>query len=317
MSILSLNNLKIAFDIGGQFHNAVNGISLDIKKNETLCIVGESGCGKSITALSIMGLLTDSARVTGTINFAGENLVTLSEQGFEKIRGNKLAMIFQEPMTSLNPVLKVGQQISESLIYHKGMSAADAWQEARNLLDLVRIPDSSARLNQYPHQLSGGMRQRVMIAIGLACKPEILIADEPTTALDVTIQAQVLALLNDIRQEQDLSIIMITHDLGVVANVADRVAVMYAGDLVETASVYDLFDRPSHPYTQALLSSIPRADRADKLVPIRGQVPAINRMPSGCRFMPRCDESNSKCELRPSLSGEDHLTRCWMRGDHE
>lgn len=314
MSILSVRDLTISFNLWGAWHPAVNGVSFDVERNETLCIVGESGCGKSITALSIMGLLTDAARLEGSIVYDGQNLLEMKEKELEKRRGDKLAMIFQEPMTSLNPVLKVGQQIAEPLMFHKGMSKSAAWKEARNLLDLVRIPDAATRLNQYPHQLSGGMRQRIMIAIGLACKPDILIADEPTTALDVTIQAQVLALLNDIRKEQDLSIIMITHDLGVVANVADRVAVMYAGDLVEVAGVTDLFDRPSHPYTQALLSSIPRADRKDSLVPIRGQVPPIYDMPSGCRFSPRCDEATQKCSEKPILGGDGHLCRCWMRG---
>jgi peptide/nickel transport system ATP-binding protein len=315
MSVLSVRNLVISFKLGGVWHPAVNGVSFDVERNETLCIVGESGCGKSITALSIMGLLTEAARIEGSIGFDGQNLLKVSEKELEKLRGDKLAMIFQEPMTSLNPVLKIGLQIAEPLMFHKGMSQSAAWKQAKNLLDLVRIPDAATRLNQYPHQLSGGMRQRVMIAIGLACKPDVLIADEPTTALDVTIQAQVLALLNDIRKEQDLSIILITHDLGVVANVADRVAVMYAGDLVELADVADLFERPSHPYTQALLSSIPRADRTDLLVPIRGQVPPIHRMPIGCRFSPRCDEATNQCNAKPTLRGDKHLTRCWMRGD--
>ncbi len=315
MSILSVRDLKISFKLQGAWHPAVNGISFDVERNETVCIVGESGCGKSITALSIMGLLTPAARLEGAIEYNGQNLLEISEKDLEKIRGDKLSMIFQEPMTSLNPVLKIGQQIAEPLIFHKGLSLNDAWKEAKELLELVRIPDASARLNQYPHQLSGGMRQRVMIAIGLACKPDILIADEPTTALDVTIQAQVLALLDEIRKEQDLSIIMITHDLGVVANIADRVAVMYAGDLVEMASVQNLFETPTYPYTQAFLSSIPRADRADKLKPIRGQVPPIYDMPEGCRFSPRCDEATEKCNQKPVLAGKMHQTRCWMRGE--
>lgn len=314
MSVLSVRDLKISFNLGGVWHPAVNGLTFDLKKNETLCLVGESGCGKSITALSIMGLCTTAAKLEGTVEYAGRNLLSASEKELERLRGDKLSMIFQEPMTSLNPVLKIGLQIAEPLMFHKGLSRAAALREAKHLLDLVRIPDASARLGQYPHQLSGGMKQRVMIAIGLACKPDVLIADEPTTALDVTIQAQVLALLSDIRQEQDLSIIMITHDLGVVANVADRVAVMYAGDLVELATVHDLFERPCHPYTQALLSSIPRADKAEKLVPIRGQVPPIYAMPKGCRFSPRCDEMAEVCEKKPNLVGAEHLTRCWMRG---
>lgn len=314
MSILSVKDLTISFNLNGGWHQAVNGLSFDVQPNETLCIVGESGCGKSITALSIMGLLTPAARLGGEIKYNGSNILGAPEKTLQKLRGDKISMIFQEPMTSLNPVLKIGLQIAEPLIFHKGMSQAAALNEAKNLLDLVRIPDASARLNQYPHQLSGGMRQRVMIAIGLACKPDILIADEPTTALDVTIQAQVLALLNDIRKEQDLSMILITHDLGVVANVADRVAVMYAGDLVELASVQELFEAPNHPYTQALLSSIPRADKVGEMRPIKGQVPPIYDMPSGCRFAPRCSERADECSAKPSLLGADHLTRCWMRG---
>ncbi len=311
--ILSVRDLSISFKISDQWRRAVNGISFDVNRNETLCIVGESGCGKSITALSLLGLLTPDARCEGQILFGGSDIATLSDAELEAIRGKRVAMIFQEPMTSLNPVLTVGEQIAEPLVLHNGMSWRDARKEARNLLDLVRIPDAASRLKQYPHQLSGGMRQRVMIAIGLACKPELLIADEPTTALDVTIQAQVLALLDDIRREQGLSIVLITHDLGVVANVADRVAVMYAGDLVETATAQDLFSTPSHPYTQSLLRTVPRADKAYDLHPIRGQVPPIQRMPTGCRFSPRCDEASAQCTEPPSLLGTHHKVRCWAR----
>lgn len=311
--LMKVEDLSISFKIEDRWCRAVNGISFDILPNETLCIVGESGCGKSITAMSLMKLLPDTARIGGHVSFGGKDILSLKEAELEKIRGSRIAMIFQEPMTSLNPVLTVGEQIAEPLVLHKGMGWKDATIEAKNLLDLVRIPDAQKRLGQYPHELSGGMRQRVMIAIGLACRPEILIADEPTTALDVTIQAQVLALLEDIRKEQGLSILMITHDLGVVANVADRVAVMYAGDLVETASVADLFNTPKHPYTQALLRTVPRADEAFELLPIEGQVPPIQAMPEGCRFAPRCPEEHAACSVRPHLSATSHAVRCWAR----
>lgn len=311
--LMTVEDLSISFKIEDRWCPAVNGISFDILPNETLCIVGESGCGKSITAMSLMKLLPDTAQLGGKITFDGQDILSMKEKELEGIRGSRIAMIFQEPMTSLNPVLTVGEQIAEPLVLHKGMTWSDARREARNLLDLVRIPDAEQRLGQYPHELSGGMRQRVMIAIGLACRPEILIADEPTTALDVTIQAQVLALLDDIRKEQGLSIVMITHDLGVVANVADRVAVMYAGDLVETAPVADLFTAPSHPYTQALLKTVPRADEAFELLPIEGQVPPIQLMPEGCRFAPRCLEAHDACEVAPELSPGPHAVRCWAR----
>ncbi|MCJ7871192.1 ABC transporter ATP-binding protein [Phaeobacter sp. J2-8] len=252
MSVLSIENLSIAFPIGGQSYKAVKNMTLDVNENETLCIVGESGCGKSITALSVLGLQAEVAKVTGKINFGGRNLLELQDNEMEKLRGDQISMIFQEPMTSLNPVYTIGRQLAEPLMYHKGKSEAEALREAKTLLDLVRIPDAAARLKQFPHQLSGGMRQRVMIAMGLACKPRVLIADEPTTALDVTIQAQVLNLLISIRKEQQFSLVLITHDLGVVANIADRVAVMYAGEVVETAPTDELFAAPRHPYTQAL-----------------------------------------------------------------
>ena len=314
MSVLSVRDLTVSFRIDGAWHRAVNGISFDVAENETLCIVGESGCGKSITALSLLRLEPPAARREGEIVYRGTDLAALPDRGLERLRGDKIAMIFQEPMTSLNPVLTVGMQIAEPLVFHKGLTYGAARREARRLLDMVRIPDAVARLAQYPHQLSGGMRQRVMIAIALACRPDILIADEPTTALDVTIQAQVLALLDEIRREQGLSLILITHDLGVVANVADRVAVMYAGDLVEAAPVADVFQHPRHPYTQALLGSVPRPDiRSEDLRPIDGQVPPIYAMPAGCRFQPRCPEAHDRCATPPPLFGTDHQVRCWAR----
>ncbi|WP_127562794.1 ABC transporter ATP-binding protein [Nioella ostreopsis] len=313
--LMTVEDLSISFRIEDRWCRAVNGVSFDIMPDETLCLVGESGCGKSITAMSLMRLLPGSARLGGRIGFDGKDILTMPEAELQTIRGRRIAMIFQEPMTSLNPVLTVGEQIAEPLVLHKGMGWAEAKREARHLLDLVRIPDADRRLRQYPYELSGGMRQRVMIAIGLACRPEILIADEPTTALDVTIQAQVLALLDEIRREQGLSIVLITHDLGVVANVADRVAVMYAGDLVETAPAGELFDKPSHPYTQALLRTVPRADAAFDLHPIEGQVPSIQSMPEGCRFAPRCGEAHAACSSPPNLSSGPHAVRCWARRD--
>lgn len=313
MSVLSIKDLSIGFPNGGQYHNAVNGLSLDVAANETLCIVGESGCGKSITALSVLGLQPEIARLSGTIEFAGRDLLSLSERDIETLRGNEIGMIFQEPMTSLNPVYTIGRQIAEPLMHHKGMREADAMDEAKDLLELVRIPDASARLRQYPHELSGGMRQRVMIAMGLACKPRVLIADEPTTALDVTIQAQVLNLLVKIREEQQFSLILITHDLGVVANVADRVAVMYAGEVVEAAATAELFANPQHPYTQALLACVPRADQKTEVVAVSGQVPSIDKMPDGCRFAPRCPEVVSTCGTAPHLTSGAHQVRCWQR----
>ncbi|MEO1732780.1 MAG: ABC transporter ATP-binding protein [Pseudomonadota bacterium] len=311
--LMQIEDLSISFRIDEAWCRAVNGVSFDILPNETLCIVGESGCGKSITAMSLMKLLPNTARLGGKIKFGGQDILSLGERKLEGIRGSRIAMIFQEPMTSLNPVLTIGEQIAEPLVLHKGMGWSDARNEAKSLLDLVRIPDAAKRLGQYPHELSGGMRQRVMIAIGLACRPEILIADEPTTALDVTIQAQVLALLEDIRKEQGLSIVMITHDLGVVANVADRVAVMYAGELVETGPVAAIFNDPAHPYTQALLRTVPRADAAFELSPILGQVPPIHAMPKGCRFGPRCDEAHAACRIAPNLSSGPHSVACWSR----
>ncbi|MEO9458817.1 MAG: ABC transporter ATP-binding protein [Lentilitoribacter sp.] len=261
MSILSVKDLSISFG----HVQAVLGISFDVHKDETLCIIGESGSGKSTAAFSIMGLLPEFAEFTGRINYRDENLLSLPARTLEKIRGKRIGMIFQEPMTSLNPVLTIGKQIAEPLVFHENMSEKDALAEARKLLELVKIPDVEERLKQYPHQLSGGMRQRVMIAMALACRPDILIADEPTTALDVTIQAEVLQLLNDIRRERGLSLIFITHDLGVVAQIADRVAVMFKGEIVETAPVEKIFNDPDHEYTKSLLSAALRVDKSSAI----------------------------------------------------
>ena len=319
--VLAVRDLTTSFKTRWGWFPAVRGVSFDVRENETLCIVGESGCGKSITALSIMGLLPGrkTCRTEGDVIFEGKHLLGMSDGAMRSLRGAKMSMIFQEPMTSLNPVLPIGLQVSEPLIEHRGMTHASAEAEAIRLLDLVRIPDASRRVKHYPHQFSGGMRQRVMIAMALACKPKILFADEPTTALDVTIQAQVLALLNDLRADTGMSLVLITHDLGVVASMADRVAVMYAGEVVETAPVGTLFTRPTHPYTEALLRSIPRSDRdIDELVAIGGQVPAIDAMPAGCRFAPRCALVEPRCQaappiLTPIAADNGQQVRCCVR----
>ncbi|MFZ2100069.1 MAG: ABC transporter ATP-binding protein [Oricola sp.] len=322
--VLDVSNLTTSFRIDGKWYPAVRGISFKLQPNETLALVGESGCGKSMTALSILGLVpTNNGRVEAErIGFEGRDLSRLSDEEMRKIRGNGISMIFQEPMTSLNPVLTIGFQVMEALIYHQNLSRAEAGGQALALLDLVKIPSAKSRFNEYPHQFSGGMRQRVMIAIALACRPKVILADEPTTALDVTIQAQILALLNELKAETGMSMIFITHNLGVVAALADRVAVMYAGDIVEIAAVRDLFAHPTHPYTEALLRSIPRSDRdMGTLYTIPGTVPPIHQMPQGCRFAARCGLARDICrEKNPPLSprnrGTEHAVRCWVRGDH-
>jgi len=315
--VLQIEGLTAAFRINGAWHPAVRDLDLTLMPNETLAVVGESGCGKSVTALSIMRLGT--GRVEGRVRFGGRDLLALSEAELSRIRGDRMAMIFQEPMTSLNPVLKVGFQVSEPLMRHRGLDKAAARKEALALFERVRIPSAALRLDDFPHQFSGGMRQRVMIAMALACQPDLLLADEPTTALDVTVQAQILALLAELQRERRMAMIFITHNLGVVAAIADRVAVMYAGEMVEMASVETLFAAPTHPYTEALLRSIPRLDRdgAD-LAAIPGQVPPIDRMPGGCRFAPRCPYREAACEtvvpvLAPLGGDPAHLVRCRVR----
>ncbi len=319
--ILEVDGLVTEFRTAGAWHTAVRGVSFSLQRNETLALVGESGCGKSVTALSILGLLPPgNGRIGGgAIRFAGRDLVGLGEEAMRRVRGNEISMIFQEPMTSLNPVLKIGFQIAESLRYHRGMDRGAANAAALELLDQVKIPAARQRFDDYPHQFSGGMRQRVMIAMALACRPKLLLADEPTTALDVTIQAQVLSLLAELKAAYGMAMIFITHNLGVVAAIADRVAVMYAGEIVETAPVDELFARPTHPYTEALLSSIPRVDRdSTGLSAIPGQVPPISAMPPGCRFAPRCSLREPQCEAAsPTLAslGDDptHRVRCRVR----
>lgn len=302
---------------------AVNDVSFYLKRGETLGIVGESGCGKSVMALSVMGLIPQPpGRIeSGTINLEGRNLLSLSERDMRNVRGNEISMIFQEPMTSLNPVLKIGFQISESLMLHQKLSKKEAVAKTVDFLNLVRIPEATQRMNEYPHQMSGGMRQRVMIAMALSCNPKVLIADEPTTALDVTIQAQILNLMLDLKKKLETAIIMITHDLGIIAQVADRVMVMYVGLKAEEAPVGELFQQPLHPYTRGLMASIPHIEETDdtetaeiRLEEIPGVVPSLRRAIIGCAFAPRCKFATQHCkEAQPPLEEKapDHWVACW------
>ncbi|MEY4212005.1 MAG: hypothetical protein RL458_230 [Pseudomonadota bacterium] len=313
--LLEIDSLRVSFATARGEARAVDGVSLSVRAGETLCIVGESGCGKSVTALSIMGLVpSPPAALSGSIRFEGCELLGLNRTQWSDLRGNRIAMIFQEPMTSLNPAFTVGSQLTEALMRHRAMSRPQAREAAIAMLARVRIPSPERRIDDYPHRLSGGMRQRVMIAMALLCQPALLIADEPTTALDVTIQAQVLALMRSLRDETGTAIILITHDLGVVAQMADRVAVMYAGQVVEQAPVRELFSQPQHPYTVGLLGAIPAiaAPRA-RLSAISGMVPAATAMPAGCRFAERCPFVQPECradsvELVELSAG--HWSRC-------
>ena len=299
MSLLEVKDLKTYFYTDSGVAKAVDGVTFSLDKGKTLGIVGESGCGKSVTSLSVMRLVDPATgrNEGGSIVFDGQDLLTLPEKEMRKLRGNRISMIFQEPMTSLNPVFTIGDQISESLKLHKGLDKKAARDRAIELLELVGIPEAGKRVDEYPHQLSGGMRQRVMIAMALSGDPELLIADEPTTALDVTIQAQILQLLKDLQEKLHMSIIIITHDLGVIAEMADEVAVMYAGDIVEKAPTRALFDDPKHPYTIGLMNSIPDInDHVSRLRTLEGLVPSLYDMPSGCRFAPRCQFCCPECE---------------------
>lgn len=316
-TLLEVKSLRTVFFTEDGEVPAVNDISFSIGSGEILGLVGESGCGKSVTSLSILRLLSPPGRiVSGQIMFEGIDLLQLSEGEMETIRGNKISMIFQEPMTSLNPVMTIGKQVAETLIVHKNLSKKEAMDRAVQLLMDVRIPDPERRVGEYPHQLSGGMRQRVMIAMAIACKPALLIADEPTTALDVTIQAQILELLKQLRDEYQLSILLITHALGVVAEVADRVAVMYAGKIVEQAPVKEIFSNPLHPYTIGLLDSIPKIskERKTRLKSIEGTVPDLLRLPPGCSFYDRCKERTDRCTSRfpeTTRPNAEHLVACY------
>ena len=320
--ILEVKNLRTWFRTAGGVAKAVDDVSFTVAPGETLGIVGESGCGKSVTSLSIMRLVPQPPgfHPSGEIIFNGRNLLTLPEREMRKLRGSEIAMIFQEPMTSLNPIFRVGSQIGESLRQHKGLSRAEARKEAIRLLERVGIPDPSKRVDDFPHQMSGGMKQRVMIAMALVCDPKLLIADEPTTALDVTIQAQILDLLRDLQAELDMAILLITHDLGVVAEMAHRVVVMYGGRVAEQADVHTLFERPKHPYTLGLFRSLPDLEgpRHDRLEVIPGMVPAATDFPSGCRFRNRCTFADDTCaQDLPELTetAEGHHVAC-ARLDH-
>jgi len=299
--LLEVKNLRTYFFTSSGVLKAVDDVSFDIREGELVSLVGESGCGKSITALSIIRLVPPPGKIVGgEIFFKGEDLTKITETRMRQIRGNSIAMIFQDPMTSLNPVYTVGEQIAEVLRLHRKMNKTEAWEAAIEAMREVAIPDPAKRAKDYPHQLSGGMRQRVMIAIALACEPDLLIADEPTTALDVTIQAQILELLNELRQKKRLAVLLITHDLGVVAEVADRVCVMYTGKIVEEAAAEEIFETPRHPYTQGLLRSVPKLSFStqERLQTIEGTVPNLANLPPGCHFAPRCQFRRVECEQR-------------------
>jgi len=299
--LLEVTNLQTHFPTKAGLVKAVNDVSFYVDEGELLGLVGESGCGKSITALSVMRLIAPPGRIAGgSIKFKGEELTTASNERMRAIRGDDISMIFQDPMTSLNPVFTVGEQIAEALRLHRKMNKQQAWTAAIEAMKEVSIPDPARRVNDYPHQLSGGMRQRVMIAMALACNPELLIADEPTTALDVTIQAQILELLNELRTTRKLAVLLITHDLGVVAEVADRVCVMYTGKIVEEAGVGEIFEYPKHPYTRGLLKSVPKLsahhiEKVSRLQTIEGTVPSPTNLPDGCHFAPRCEYRMERC----------------------
>jgi oligopeptide/dipeptide ABC transporter ATP-binding protein len=305
MSLLSVKDLSVGFQTAGGLITAVDGVSFEIGAGESVALVGESGCGKSVTALSIMRLVASPPGevLGGAIEFDGRDLLSLPEPEMRKVRGNEIAMIFQEPMTSLNPVLTIGYQIAEALMVHRDLRRGEAAREAVSMLELVEMPDPEGRAQCYPHELSGGMRQRVMIAMALSCDPRLLIADEPTTALDVTIQAQILDLLESLKERLGMALLLITHDLGVVAEEAERVVVMYAGRIVEIGPVNEVFGNPRHPYTQGLLRSVPQlGSKRGALATIPGVVPPLDALPSGCRFRDRCDRVQAVCsEVDPQL----------------
>jgi len=322
-TLLEVKGLKTEFKRDGSSVLAVAGVDFHINKGEVLGLVGESGCGKSVTSLSIMRLLKDTpGRIAGgSVLFEGKDLVQLPEKDMRRYRGNELAMIFQEPMTSLNPVLRIGKQLEESIMLHLGYGRKKAREHAIESLKLVGIPRADEVVDDYPHQLSGGMRQRVMIAMAMACNPKLLIADEPTTALDVTIQAQILELMNRLKKEQNMGMLLITHDLGVVAEMCDRVVVMYAGRVVEEASVTELFENPQHPYTKGLIASVPKLrQKVRRLESIPGNVPDLRNMPPGCKFAPRCPYVMERClsqepQLLPVANEADRKSRCWLTQD--
>jgi len=322
--LLAVEDLRTWFDLRYGVVKAVDGVGFTLAPHETLAIVGESGCGKSITALSLMRLVPEPPGriVGGTVKLAGTDLLALDEETMRGVRGKDIAMIFQEPMTSLNPVLTIGSQVAEAVLLHENVNRRQAWDKAVEMLRLTRIPEPEQRAHEYPHQLSGGMRQRAMIAMALACNPKVLIADEPTTALDVTIQAQILDIILDLQKKLGTAVILITHDLGVVAETAQRVIVMYAGRKVEEAPVEELFARPQHPYTHGLMASIPRLplmrgeaeNTAERLQEIPGTVPALSHLPPGCVFAPRCAHAEDRCRARyPDYEEKSpgHWAACW------
>lgn len=317
-SLLSVNDLRVQFSTDDGVVKAVDGVSFDLAAGEILAIVGESGCGKSVTAQTIVGLTRSSnATIEGAVDFESRDLTELDDQGLRGVRGEQIAMIFQDPMSSLNPVYRVGDQIVEMIRAHRDMSKADARVRAIELFRTVGIPNPDRRARSYPHEFSGGMRQRVMIAMALALEPQLLIADEPTTALDVTVQAQILRLIDKLNKERNLAVVLITHDLGVVAEVADRVVVMYAGQIVEDGTLDDIFYDPQHPYTAGLLGSLARLDepRGGRLNQISGSPPSLLDPPTGCRFAARCPHRFDKCDEMPELTarvGGSHLDRCWL-----
>lgn len=322
-NLLDVENLKTAFSTNKHLTNVVRGVSFRVDKGEIVGIVGESGCGKSVTALSIMRLFHDTSGkvVDGTVRLNGQNLLNLTEREMRDVRGEEMAMIFQDPMASLNPVLKISKQLMQGIMLHLKYSKREARDYSIRMLESVGIPSPSNIMDQYPHQLSGGMLQRVMIAIAMSCKPELLIADEPTTALDVTIQAQILELMKQLRNENNTSILLITHDLSVVSEICDRVVVMYAGTVVEEATVEELFEAPRHPYTKGLIDSVPGiGERQSRLNPIPGQVPNPGQMPQGCKFAARCPHVMNIChEKEPVLKEESNTRkhRCWLFQEQE
>ncbi|MFT6818264.1 MAG: oligopeptide/dipeptide ABC transporter ATP-binding protein [Myxococcota bacterium] len=316
--LLVVDGLKTWFDTEYGTVKAVDGVSFDVRPGEVMGLVGESGSGKSVTNLSILKLVpTPPGRYAGgSIRFDGVDLLTHSEAQMRTLRGNRIAMIFQDPMTSLTPYMRISRQLCEVIELHQRVSRSEARKRALDMLDRVGIPDPSGRIDQYPHQFSGGMRQRVMIAMALACKPALLLADEPTTALDVTIQAQILELMQELAREEGTAVILVTHDLGVVAGIADKVAVMYGGRIVERASVFDLYANPQHPYTQGLLASVPRLDSRGALTPIPGSPPNLANLPTGCTFHPRCSLANEQCQIYPDWVGTKECgTACWRAGE--